>query len=198
LDSATGNDKLAIRWYRPQVRMPTILTHPAVPLAIGMGLGGRVIPPHLLAAGIVTSILPDIDVVGFNFDISYAAAYGHRGLTHSPLVAAAVALCGAAVARTFGARPATTFWFLFIAMASHGVLDACTNGGLGIAFLWPWSDERFFAPFRVIQVSPIGLTRFVSGRGLDVLLSELQWVWLPCAVLGAALAAARGLTMRRR
>jgi inner membrane protein len=179
--------------------VPTILTHPAVPLAVGLGLGTRVIPPRLLAAGVVASILPDIDVIGFDFNVSYAAAYGHRGLTHSPLVAAVVALGGAALgARTLHTRPSTVFWFLFIAMASHGVLDACTNGGLGIAFLWPWSEARFFAPFRVIQVAPIGLSRFMSDRGIQVLASELQWVWLPCAVLGAAIAIARRLKTTRR
>lgn len=164
-----------------------------------MGLGTRTIPPRLLAAGVVASMLPDIDVIGFDFNISYAAAYGHRGLTHSPFVAAAVALYGAFLGtRAFHARPATVFWFLFIAMASHGALDACTNGGLGVAFLWPWSDARFFAPFRVIQVSPIGLSRFVSERGIQVLSSELQWVWLPCAALGGAIAIARRRHVRQR
>lgn len=171
--------------------MPTMLSHPAVPLAIGMGLGARAIPPRLLAAGVVASVLPDIDVVGFDFGVPYYAALGHRGLTHSPVFAAIVALFGVALAQTFGTSRLKTFWFLFVAAASHGLLDAFTNGGLGVAFLWPWSDERFFAPVRLIEVSPIGLSRFVSARGITVLYSELQWVWLPCMMLGALLAFAR-------
>jgi inner membrane protein len=171
--------------------MPTILSHPAVPLAIGVGLGTRAIPPRLLAAGVVASILPDIDVAGFDFGVPYHAVLGHRGLTHSPAFAAIVALFGAALAQTFAASRLKTFWFLFAVTASHGLLDAFTNGGLGIAFLWPWSNERFFAPAQLIEVSPIGLSRFVSERGITVLYSELQWVWLPCALLGVVLAFAR-------
>jgi membrane-bound metal-dependent hydrolase YbcI (DUF457 family) len=38
--------------------MPTIVTHPAVPLALGLGLGTQVVSPRLLAASAVASILP--------------------------------------------------------------------------------------------------------------------------------------------
>lgn len=43
--------------------MPSILSHPAVPLALGLALGPRVIPRRLLLAGVVASILPDLDVL---------------------------------------------------------------------------------------------------------------------------------------
>jgi len=70
---------------------------------------------------------------------------------------------------------------------SHGVLDACTNGGLGIAFFAPFSDTRFFLPARPIEVSPIGAA-FFSMRGWSVLESEMLWVWLPTlAVVGVAI-----------
>jgi len=76
-----------------------------------------------------------------------------------------------------------------VVTASHGLLDALTDGGLGVAFLAPFSGERFFFPWQPIEVSPIGLRRFLSGRGLEVLRSELLWVWLPSILLaGAALA----------
>lgn len=58
-------------------------------------------------------------------------------------------------------------------MVSHGLLDTLTTGGKGVALLWPFSDERFFAPLQFIRVSPIGVGRFLSERGLAVLLSEL-------------------------
>jgi inner membrane protein len=73
---------------------------------------------------------------------------------------------------------------LFACTASHPLLDALTNGGLGVALFWPWSDARLFAPWRPIAVSPIG-AGFFSARGLAVLGSDLRWVWLP--TLGAAL-----------
>jgi inner membrane protein len=61
-------------------------------------------------------------------------------------------------------------------IASHGLLDAMTTGGLGVAFFAPFSAERYFFPWRPILVSPIGIERFLSPRGAAVLMSELQWV----------------------
>ena len=42
--------------------MPTVITHAAVPLCLGLGLGTKVIPPRLLFAGIVLAMLPDADL----------------------------------------------------------------------------------------------------------------------------------------
>ena len=167
--------------------MPTVLTHPAVPLAIGLGLGRDVIPTPLLIAGVAVSVVPDLDVLAFRYGISYASNFGHRGFSHSLLFALILALLGACAFRYFQTSFGRAFWFLFLAAVSHGILDAFTNGGLGIAFLWPWSTERFFAPMQVIQVSPIGISRFLSSRGVSVLISEFVWVWIPCLILGFGL-----------
>ena len=74
---------------------------------------------------------------------------------------------------------ATGLVFL-LATASHGLLDALTDGGLGVAFFAPFSDARYFFPWRPIAVSPIG-ARFFSARGAAVLISEFVWLWLPTA-----------------
>jgi inner membrane protein len=73
--------------------------------------------------------------------------------------------------------------YLFLATASHGFLDAMTDGGLGVAFFSPFSNKRYFLPWTPIRVSPIGAGRFFSSRGLDVLRTEFLWIWLPAAVL---------------
>ena len=169
--------------------MPTVLSHPAVPLALSFGLGREVVPKRLLVLGIATSIVPDLDVVAFHFGIPYAAELGHRGFSHSLAFAALVALLGACRYRGLCCSFGRAFWFLFLVTASHGVLDAFTNGGLGIAFFWPWSGKRYFAPYQMIKVSPIGVSRFFSQRGVAVLISELLWIWLPCALVGVGLAA---------
>ncbi len=174
--------------------MPTALTHTAVPLAVRLGLGGAV-PARLLAAGIVASMLPDVDVIAFRLGIPYSAELGHRGFTHSLVFALILAIVGGLGHRLLHARFAPAAGFLFLAVASHALLDALTNGGLGVALLWPFSSERFFAPFRPIQVAPISVRRLLSPRGLAVLASELEYVWLPCALVGALLASGR---LRRR
>lgn len=163
--------------------MPTILTHPALPLAVGLGLGLGVIPVRLLVAGIFVSVLPDFDVIAFHLGLPYAHALGHRGASHSFLFAAVIALLGASAFHFFRASLSRTFSFLFLAAVSHGILDAFTNGGLGIAFFWPFSATRHFAPMQVIEVSPLSLSRIFSARFGEVLLSELLWVWFPCLLL---------------
>lgn len=159
--------------------MPTIISHSAVPLAIGLGLGRKVISTPLLMCGVIGSVLPDLDVIAFRIGIPYAAEFGHRGFSHSLLFAVVVALIGACLYRWLQTTFFRSFLFLFVAVGSHGVLDTLTNGGLGIALLWPWSEHRYFMPFHPIEVAPLNPSRFLSERGLSVLISELYWVWLP-------------------
>ena len=163
--------------------MPTIFTHTAVPLAIGLGLGTRMISPRLLLAGVVATIAPDLDVVGFRFGIAYSDIEGHRGLLHSfafALLLALLAATGAGPLRTTRTR---AFCFVLVSAASHGLLDMLTTGGLGVAWFWPFSEARHFFPWRVIRVSPLSLQRLLSPAGREVIASELWVVWLPAAAL---------------
>jgi len=73
--------------------------------------------------------------------------------------------------------------YFFLATASHGFLDAMTDGGLGVAFFSPFDNHRFFLPWTPIRVSPIGVGRFFTDRGLAVLQSELLWICVPAALL---------------
>ncbi|MCE1227265.1 MAG: metal-dependent hydrolase [Geobacteraceae bacterium] len=178
--------------------MPTIITHPALPLAMAYGMGRNIISTRLLLAGAAASVLPDLDVLAFHFGIPYAAAFGHRGFSHSVLFALIVACIGTGIAKWLNSLPLRTFFFLFFATVSHGILDAFTTGGMGIAFLWPWSDARFFAPVQVIKVSPFGVSRFLSPRGLAVLKSELLWVWLPSGIAMLGMVITRRLPSLRQ
>ena len=110
---------------------------------------------------------------------------GHRGLSHSLLFAAAVAtiIVPLFFGRTREAASRARGWlYVFLATASHGALDALTNGGPGIAFFAPLDDTRYFLPWRPVVVSPIGMRPFFSEWGLRVIESELIWIWLPSAI----------------
>ena len=166
--------------------MPTILSHALVPLAVAAIAGPRRIAPRVAMAGALLAMLPDADVIGFHFGVAYGDTWGHRGAAHSLAFAGAVvAGLGAAMPKL---RQGWTLPFLFLAMASHGLLDTLTDGGKGVALLWPFTDARLFSPWRPIRVSPIG-ARFFSARGMTTLISEALWIWLPCAgvMLGARL-----------
>ena len=177
--------------------MPTIFTHAAVPLAAGLALGRKTLPSRLIAAGVVASMAPDFDTVAFKLGIAYADQFGHRGASHSFVFALALGALAALAAPWLRTTRAKALLFVAICTASHPLLDACTNGGLGVALLWPWSETRVFAPFRPIAVSPIG-ARFFSPRGLAVLWSELRWVWWPLAAIAAPCALLRTRATRSR
>ncbi len=161
--------------------MPTIMTHAMVPLAIAVAAGRKRIAPSVTIAGMVLAMAPDADVIGFKLGIAYASAWGHRGASHSLMLALAAALLMLAVLRP--PRRGLAGLFLFVSAGSHGLLDAMTSGGLGPALLWPWSEARSFAPMRPIRVSPIG-AGFFSMRGVETLISEAKWVMMPCFALG--------------
>lgn len=167
--------------------MPTLFTHAAVPLMLGVAAGPRRVSGRLLAAGSIAAMLADTDVVAFRLGIPYASAFGHRGALHSVAFALMLGLLAALGHRQLHSSPWRSLGFVGLAALSHPLLDACTDGGLGVALWWPFSDQRWFAPFRPIAVSPIG-RRFFSTQGWTVMTSELLWVWLPTAMLALAIA----------
>jgi len=169
--------------------MASAFTHAVLAAALGSLLvPGR---GRLIALGAALAILPDVDALGFELGIPYQHLLGHRGLTHSIAFAALVALpvAGLLPVASGGPRRLRVAAFLFAAALSHGLLDALTNGGLGVAFFAPLSERRYFFPWRPIEVSPLSMARFFTARGLQVLQSELLVVWLPacCAALLGAL-----------
>lgn len=135
----------------------------------------------LVFLAIGSSILPDLDVIGFSFGIEYLHPLGHRGFTHSILFAAA---WSGSLAFFFGKSRKLIFAsVLFLSTVSHGVLDAMTSGGEGVGFLIPFDNTRYFFPFRDIKVSPIGIEKFFSEWGIRVLLSEIQYIAIPCGII---------------
>lgn len=165
--------------------MPTVFTHAIVGLGVAEICAPGPMPPLYwgLAAGLAA--LPDLDVIAFSFGIPYGALFGHRGFSHSLFCAALISLAVAVLSSgVLGVPWGLLGGIYFVAMASHGLLDTITNGGLGIALMSPFDRTRYFAPWRPVQVSMIGLG-FFSRWGLRALRSEIAWIWIPTAVLVA-------------
>ena len=118
--------------------MASAFSHAVAALSIGTCFYRPETPKRVWAAGALCSILPDIDVIGFRLGIPYGGFWGHRGFTHSLLFAVLLSGTAAEILRrrkNLGIGQFALFGYLSIATASHGVLDAMTNGGLGCVFL---------------------------------------------------------------
>lgn len=173
--------------------MASAFSHVAIPIALYAAFKSRDVNGKLLVVAMVLSVIPDLDVIAFKLGIPYASQWGHRGFTHSLVFAASVSLFLMLFSKQLQSRPWIIFWFCFVSCTSHALLDAMTNGGLGVALYWPFNSERIFFPFTPIQVSPIGVSNFFTERGLAVIASELWWVLIPALVFGVV-----GAVLRRR
>ena len=165
--------------------MASAFSHALVAVAMGKLSRHPVMDRRALWLGVLCAVLPDIDVIGFGYDVHYGDLWGHRGLTHSLVFAALLAILLVALwyRRESRMLRAGMGLYFFLSAASHGLLDALTDGGLGVAFFSPFDRTRYFFPVRPIAVSPIGIREFFSEQGLVVMTSELTWVWLPVVVL---------------
>lgn len=144
-----------------------------------------------MALSLLCTVIPDADVLGYYWlYIPYNSFWGHRGFFHSLVFAALLSLI---IVITFYRRQVIfserwrLLFYFFLLAASHGVLDALTNGGQGIALLSPFSNHRYFFPWTPLEVSPLGIQRFLSQRGLAVLINEVVWIWLPSFFFGILL-----------
>jgi inner membrane protein len=131
---------------------------------------------------VVAACLPDVDVIAFSLGIPYHAPFGHRGAVHSLVFAALGGVMFALAARPLGLPPFRVGVIVAAVMASHGLLDTLTDGGLGVALLWPFSETRYFATWRPIPVAPIGRALFAPS-GLALMLHECV-LFLPFFVIG--------------
>ncbi|MDD5577725.1 MAG: metal-dependent hydrolase [Methylobacter sp.] len=180
--------------------MASAFSHAVVAVALSKGFRIEKTGIRSFLLGIFCAIAPDLDVIGFRYGVQYGDVWGHRGITHSLFFSAGLSLI---LTLLFYFRsPATlmsrAFLYLFACGSSHGLLDALTNGGLGVAFFSPFNTARYFFGFRPIAVSPIGVHQFFTERGAQVLISEFKWIWLPSLVFVAAVSLFERLLCRKR
>lgn len=177
--------------------MPTIVSHGIVAAAGARAALGSRASRRLLAAAAIGSMIPDADVISFVVGIPYVHWLGHRGFSHSLLFAAIAGGVLAWIVRRGSDReaPSRSFgldWLvLTLATASHGLADALTNGGEGVAFFAPLENSRYFFPWPLIEVSPIGMDFFTGGDGMIVVVSELKVLVLPALVFTGIVEIAR-------
>ena len=161
--------------------MASVFGHSLAAIALGKTFRAHLRKPKFWILGILCSIAPDADILGFKFGIKYGSFWGHRGFTHSFFFAV---LFGILIAFLFykTKRPVLALYFA-LCTATHPILDAMTTGGRGVAFFSPFDNTRHFLPWRPIKVSPMGAKRFFSEWGLEVLYSEAIWIGIPFVII---------------
>lgn len=166
--------------------MPTLIGHSISGIAIGTIFLSRPHALRIILLCVICSIIPDFDAIGFRLGIPYQHWLGHRGFSHSILFAFFVALTATLFTLDIvkPIKKRVMLWSVFFfCVLIHNVLDAMTNGGLGVAFFSPFSDQRFFLPWRPIEVSPLSPRSFFTSRGMTVMASEFIWVVIPSLCL---------------
>ena len=172
--------------------MPTVFTHAIVgltasqlwlPKELEQDNRGRLI---FIGLSVALPILPDLDGLFLPL-VPYAHPLGHRGLSHSFFFAMVLGVVATALMiRRAQELKGCWLWlvtYFSILTASHGLLDAMTSGGLGIAFFAPFDNHRYFFPVRPIPASPIWPSQFVSRIGLNVMIMESLLIWTVCCAL---------------
>jgi inner membrane protein len=146
-------------------------------IAVGMAAGrawDREMPLRPMIAFSALAMLPDLDVLGFHFHVPYFSTWGHRGAIHS--IFAALVFATIATFASQDPRKPKLWLFCAVVAVSHGLLDAMTDGGYGVALLWPLTSRRYFLPWTPIPVAPIGagMLTFEGARVVSIELLQFS------------------------
>ena len=165
--------------------MASVFAHGLSAFAFGKLFPKQAMSTKVIVLGMLSAIMPDFDIISFSFGIPYEHMLGHRGITHSLAFALIWSIILVLFFHKRSSRQTQKILFIFYALccASHGLLDALTTGGEGVAFFAPFTGTRYFLPWSIIKVSPIGAERFFSEWGLQVLYSEFKWVGIPSLLM---------------
>lgn len=186
--------------------MPTVITHAVAGATLSRLAGvAAATAPASRADGLkalllcaVAAMLPDLDVITFKLGIPYASPWGHRGISHSLLLALLAAPLLAWFSRSLWRRLGWPLrrasLLLFAVIASHAALDMLTDATHGPALFMPFDMHRYLLPWRPIEGAPISPRLWLTGKGWRVVHTELLYVWLPCLLLWLA---RRGLDGRQ-
>jgi len=163
--------------------MPSFVTHVFSGAALGAAYSRERMPVRFWILAALCSVLPDIDSLAFYYGIRSGEVFGHRGFTHSLLFALLLGVVVVVLAFRDAPLFSKKWWelaaFFFAITASHGMLDAMTDKGYGVGFFVPFDNTRYFLPWRLIPASPMRISKFLSYAGVEVVLGEMLWIWLP-------------------
>jgi len=171
--------------------LPSLFGHAAAGIALGAAVAD-VRTPRTLVLGTFCALAPDLDWFTAFLRIHPGNFLAHRGITHSLLGAVVLAALMLQLGFRSEQRTPRLGAYLLLAALSHGLLDACTSGRVGVAFFYPFSTSRWGCYWQPIQDAPLPFWPGLQLPFFGALLSELVWIGLPGFLLVA------GIQMYRR
>lgn len=150
--------------------MPSSIAHASVAVLLRPVFGDRVATDRILATAGIVAALIDVDAIGRPFHLGDIAWLGgHRAVTHSVFLAIAFGVVAVLWRARHDSRKiavATGVYFGPV-LLSHGVLDAFTTYGEGVAFF-----------------APLSMTRWKSSwQPFSGILPEMLLLWMPAYVV---------------
>lgn len=163
--------------------MPSLLGHAVAGYTLGAAFHGGRPPRRVVLAALACAMAPDVDWFTGFLGLTDSHGLAHRGATHALVAVPLIAGLAMLVAFRSRLREPRLWLCLGAATLSHGLLDAWTFGGTGVAFLAPFSDARFAAAWQPLFVSPIPLSGHLLDWFLFALAIELAWLGLPALLI---------------
>jgi inner membrane protein len=165
--------------------MPSLLGHAVAGLAITETFHRARLPRRIWVLAPMCAMAQDLD-----WFVSFLAYHknhilNHRGVAHSLFGALLLAAAVLILALRRDQRSFQAWLCLTLAALSHGLMDACTSGGVGVALFMPFSDSRWACLWQPIQVAPLPLGREDLWLFLASLRSEALWIGLPALAVAA-------------
>ena len=143
---------------------------------------------------------PDLDMIFYWFRLApQSSLLGHRIFFHSISFAVLLGLLITIIffreIKTYSKPWYKTWIFLTIATASHGILDALTYWGPGIAFFSPFDNTGYLCPCAPVPAT--GPSTFFTPRIIIHLACEIVWFWGGSLVILAIVILFRKITRGR-
>ncbi|HJV89636.1 MAG TPA: metal-dependent hydrolase [Holophagaceae bacterium] len=177
--------------------MPSVLGHTLAGLTLSAAFSEGRPSRRTWVLATACAVAPDLDWFLDLLKVSEGVSLSHRGMSHSLLAAAALAALAMGIGFRDQLRSPRHWGCMLAAAFSHSLLDACTFGGTGVAFLLPFSSARYVSVWQPIFVSPIPM----SGKLLDWFLfslgTEAVWIGIPALMVFTAPRARAWSRLRR-
>jgi len=174
--------------------LPSFFGHAAAGIALGAAFSDERTPRRTWVLGTFCALAPDLDWFTAFLRIHPGNFLAHRGITHSLLGAVLLAALVFLLGFRSRQRSPRIAAYLLLATLSHGLLDACTSGRVGVAFFYPFSTSRWGCYWQPFQDAPLPFWSGLQLPFLGALLGELIWIGVPGLLLVMGTRMVRGFS----